>query len=82
MWTGGRPDRLGQPGGPGGLVPSDVGLVSEGDADFVEALEEEEQLTDRQMGWSLGIGAAFFTALFILAPPPGPTGCRRSCPAT
>ena len=36
-----------------------------------QALEEEEQLTDRQMGWSLGIGAAFFTALFILAPAAG-----------
>jgi uncharacterized protein YqhQ len=36
-----------------------------------QALEEEEQLTDKQMGWSLGIGAAFFTALFILAPAAG-----------
>jgi uncharacterized protein YqhQ len=36
-----------------------------------QALEEEEQLTDRQMGWSLGLGAAFFTALFILAPAAG-----------
>ena len=36
-----------------------------------QALEEEEQLSDRQMGWSLGIGAAFFTALFILAPAAG-----------
>jgi uncharacterized protein YqhQ len=36
-----------------------------------QALEEDEQLTDRQMGWSLGIGAAFFTALFILAPAAG-----------
>jgi uncharacterized protein YqhQ len=31
----------------------------------------EEQLSDRQMGWSLGFGAAFFTALFILAPAAG-----------
>jgi len=36
-----------------------------------QALEEEEQLSNRQMGWSLGIGAAFFTALFILAPAAG-----------
>ena len=36
-----------------------------------QALEEEEQLTDEQMGWSLGIGAAFFTTLFILAPAAG-----------
>jgi uncharacterized protein YqhQ len=36
-----------------------------------QALEEEEQLSDKQMGWSLGIGAAFFTALFILAPAAG-----------
>jgi uncharacterized protein YqhQ len=36
-----------------------------------QALEEDEQLTDKQMGWSLGIGAAFFTALFILAPAAG-----------
>jgi uncharacterized protein YqhQ len=36
-----------------------------------QALEEEEQLSDRQMGWSLGFGAAFFTALFILAPAAG-----------
>src|SRR4029453_19139745 len=27
--------------------------------------------SDRQMGWSLGLGAAFFTALFILAPAAG-----------
>ena len=36
-----------------------------------QALEEDEQLSDKQMGWSLGIGAAFFTALFILAPAAG-----------
>jgi uncharacterized protein YqhQ len=36
-----------------------------------QALEEEERLTEKQMGWSLGIGAAFFTALFILAPAAG-----------
>jgi uncharacterized protein YqhQ len=36
-----------------------------------QALEEEEQLSDRQMGWSLSIGAVFFTALFILAPAAG-----------
>jgi uncharacterized protein YqhQ len=36
-----------------------------------QALEEDEQLTDRQMGWSLGLGAAFFTLLFILAPAAG-----------
>ncbi len=42
-----------------------------------QALEEEEQLTDRQMGWSLGIGAAFFTALFILAPAAGTNWLSR-----
>ena len=36
-----------------------------------QALEEDEQLSDRQMGWSLGIGAAFFTLVFILAPAAG-----------
>ena len=36
-----------------------------------QALDESEQLSDKQMGWSLGIGAAFFTALFILAPAAG-----------
>src|SRR6266511_2118182 len=33
-----------------------------------QALGEDEQLSDRQMGWSLAIGAAFFSLLFILVP--------------
>jgi uncharacterized protein YqhQ len=45
-----------------------------------QALEEDEQLTDRQMGWSLGIGAAFFTALFILAPAAGTNWLSRLLP--
>jgi uncharacterized protein YqhQ len=45
-----------------------------------QALEEEEQLTDKQMGWSLGIGAAFFTALFILAPAAGTNWLSRMLP--
>jgi uncharacterized protein YqhQ len=36
-----------------------------------QALGEDEQLSDRQMGWSLGLGAAFFTLVFILAPAAG-----------
>ena len=48
-----------------------------------QALEEEEQLTEKQMGWSLGIGAAFFAALFILAPAAGTNWLSvRSCPTT
>jgi len=45
-----------------------------------QALEEDEQLSDRQMGWSLGIGAAFFTALFILAPAAGTNWLSRMLP--
>ncbi len=33
--------------------------------------EPSQQLSDRQMGWSLGIGAVFFSLLFILAPAAG-----------
>jgi uncharacterized protein YqhQ len=36
-----------------------------------QALGEEDQLSDRQMGWSLGLGAAFFTLVFIFAPAAG-----------
>jgi uncharacterized protein YqhQ len=46
-----------------------------------QALEEDEQLTDRQMGWSLGIGAAFFTVLFILAPAAGTNWLSRMLPS-
>jgi uncharacterized protein YqhQ len=45
-----------------------------------QSLEEDEQLSDRQMGWSLGIGAAFFTALFILAPAAGTNWLSRMLP--
>jgi uncharacterized protein YqhQ len=33
-----------------------------------QSLGEDEQLTDKQMNWSLGIGAGFFTLVFILLP--------------
>lgn len=33
-----------------------------------QALEEEEQLTDKQLGWTLGISMVFFSALFIVLP--------------
>jgi uncharacterized protein YqhQ len=36
-----------------------------------QALGEEEQLSDKQMGWSLAIGAVFFSLLFILIPATG-----------
>jgi uncharacterized protein YqhQ len=32
------------------------------------ALEEEEQLTDRQLGWTLGVSMMFFSAVFIALP--------------
>ncbi|HYY82744.1 MAG TPA: DUF1385 domain-containing protein [Actinomycetes bacterium] len=45
-----------------------------------QALGEDERLSDRQMGWSLGIGAAFFTLLFILAPAAGTSWLSRHLP--
>jgi uncharacterized protein YqhQ len=45
-----------------------------------QALDEDEQLTDRQMRWSLAIGAAFFTALFILAPAAGTNWLSHQLP--
>jgi uncharacterized protein YqhQ len=45
-----------------------------------QALDEDEQLSDRQMGWSLGIGALFFTLLFILAPAAGTNWLSRHLP--
>jgi uncharacterized protein YqhQ len=33
-----------------------------------QALEEEEQLTDKQLGWTLGISMIFFSAIFIVLP--------------
>jgi uncharacterized protein YqhQ len=33
-----------------------------------QALGEDEQLTDKQMNWSLGVGAIFFSVVFILLP--------------
>ena len=32
------------------------------------ALEEEEQLSDKQLGWSLGLAMVFFSAIFIAIP--------------
>ena len=32
------------------------------------ALEEEEQLSDKQLGWSLGMAMVFFSAVFIVLP--------------
>jgi uncharacterized protein YqhQ len=36
-----------------------------------QALGEQDQLSEKQMGWSLAIGAIFFSLLFILAPAAG-----------
>ncbi len=33
-----------------------------------QALDEEEQLTDKQLGWTLGIAMIFFSAIFIVLP--------------
>jgi uncharacterized protein YqhQ len=33
-----------------------------------QALEEEEQLSDKQLGWTLGISMIFFSAIFIVLP--------------
>src|SRR5918997_4070163 len=33
-----------------------------------QALEEEEQLSDRQLGWTLGSAMALFSAVFIVLP--------------
>lgn len=32
------------------------------------ALEEEEQLSDKQLGWTLGVSLLFFSAIFIVLP--------------
>lgn len=45
-----------------------------------QALGEEEQLTDKQMGWSLAVGATFFSLLFILAPAAGTNWLGRHLP--
>jgi uncharacterized protein YqhQ len=36
-----------------------------------QSLGEEEQVTQKQMNWSLGIGAVFFSVIFILLPAGG-----------
>jgi uncharacterized protein YqhQ len=46
-----------------------------------QALGEEEQLSDRQMGWSLAIGAVFFSLLFILIPATGTNWLSRHLPS-
>src|SRR5919204_919843 len=46
-----------------------------------QALGEEEQLSDRQMGWSLALGAGFFTLLFILAPAAGTNWLSHHLPS-
>lgn len=33
-----------------------------------QALDDEEQLTDKQLGWTLGISMVFFSAIFIVLP--------------
>ncbi|HEX9344101.1 MAG TPA: DUF1385 domain-containing protein [Actinomycetota bacterium] len=45
-----------------------------------QALGEEEQLSDKQMGWSLAVGATFFSLLFILAPAAGTNWLGRHLP--
>ena len=42
-----------------------------------QALGEDEQLSDRQMGWSLALGAAFFSLIFILLPATGTNWLSR-----
>ena len=46
-----------------------------------QALGEDEQLSDRQMGWSLAIGAVFFSLLFILIPATGTNWLSRHLPS-
>jgi uncharacterized protein YqhQ len=46
-----------------------------------QALGEDEQLSDRQMGWSLAVGAVFFTLVFILAPAAGTSWLSRHLPS-
>ncbi len=46
-----------------------------------QALGEEEQLSDKQMGWSLAIGAVFFSLLFILVPATGTNWLSRHLPS-
>ena len=45
-----------------------------------QSLGEDEQLTDKQMNWSLGIGAGFFTVVFILLPALGTNWLSRRLP--
>src|SRR6266498_3229899 len=45
-----------------------------------QALGEEEQLSEKQMNWSLGLGAAFFTVVFILLPALGTSWLSRHLP--
>ncbi len=45
-----------------------------------QALGEDEQLSDKQMGWSLAIGAVFFSLLFILIPATGTNWLSRHLP--
>jgi uncharacterized protein YqhQ len=45
-----------------------------------QALGEEEQLTEKQMNWSLGLGATFFTVVFILLPALGTSWLSRRLP--
>ncbi len=42
-----------------------------------QALGEDEQLSDRQMGWSLALGAVFFSLIFILLPATGTNWLSR-----
>ncbi len=42
-----------------------------------QALGEDEQLSDKQMGWSLALGAAFFSLIFILLPATGTNWLSR-----
>jgi len=46
-----------------------------------QALGEEDQLSERQMGWSLALGAAFFTLVFILAPAAGTNWLSHHLPS-
>src|SRR5919201_5031514 len=46
-----------------------------------QSLGEDDQLSDRQMGWSLALGAGFFTLLFILAPAAGTNWLSHHLPS-